>query len=163
MKALMKKLIAFVKRLWPDPVWSKVFAAGILALIGTLAMYLTQLFQHESQHPAKDSVASEHAMRAPSEESALSIKEDASMSYLSQDQIRREISKRLEKANPAGAVTLLEFLSDVEAREEEADHIFGYCLKNGKFKEAEHVVPFFMSRGKRDSAMTELQLEKIKR
>lgn len=36
----MRKLIQFINRRWADPVWSKVFAAGIIALISSIALYL---------------------------------------------------------------------------------------------------------------------------
>lgn len=38
MDALLAKIAASVARIWDDPVWSKVIAAGILALIGSIGI-----------------------------------------------------------------------------------------------------------------------------
>ena len=39
----MRKILNFIKRNWTDPVWSKVFAAGIIALISSLSILVWSL------------------------------------------------------------------------------------------------------------------------
>ncbi|NOT52684.1 MAG: hypothetical protein HOP10_15580 [Chitinophagaceae bacterium] len=41
----MKRLIQFVKKNWTDPVWSKVFAAGIIALLSAIGLYIYSLIK----------------------------------------------------------------------------------------------------------------------
>jgi len=41
----MKKIKSFIKSNWTDPVWSKVFAAGIISLISTFAFLLWALIK----------------------------------------------------------------------------------------------------------------------
>ena len=41
----MRKLLRFIKTKWADPVWSKVFAAGIIALISTVGLFIVSLIK----------------------------------------------------------------------------------------------------------------------
>lgn len=90
--------------------------------------------------------------------------EEASVyNRLSEEQIRREIGNLLEKENVDKAIRLLSFLHSETAKEEECDHIFNYCLKNGKLDEAEEAAKLFVSSSKKEKALNDVALEKIKR
>lgn len=78
---------------------------------------------------------------------------------LYEEQIRRDISKYLEANNAEEAIRLWRCLRSGTARDEECDHIFDYCLKNGQLDKAEEVLKFYRNPSKKDSAQTALMLE----
>lgn len=45
----MMKVLEFAKKVWADPVWSKVIAAGVISLIGAVVLYLSGLLQSAGQ------------------------------------------------------------------------------------------------------------------
>jgi len=82
---------------------------------------------------------------------------------LYEEQIRRDISKYLEANNAEEAIRLWRCLRSNTAKDEECDHIFDHCLKNGELDKAEEVLKFFRIPSKKDSAQTALMLEIRKR
>jgi hypothetical protein len=83
-------------------------------------------------------------------------------SSLSEEQIRRKIDKSLKTENSDEAITLTKYLSE-EAKEEELQHIFHFCIKNGKLNKAEKVLGLFKSSSKREKAKEQIDMERLKK
>jgi len=90
--------------------------------------------------------------------------EEESLDYrLSEEQKRREISNFLEKDNVDEAIRFLNLLQSKTAKDEECDHIFNFCLKNGKLDKAEETAKLFVSSSKKEKALNDIALEKVKK
>lgn len=83
-------------------------------------------------------------------------------SSLSEEQIRRKIDKLLKTGNSDEAITLTKYLSE-DAKEEELQHIFNFCIKNRKLNKAEKVLELFQSTSKREKAKERLDMERLKK
>lgn len=82
-------------------------------------------------------------------------------SSLNEEQIRGKIDESLKTENSDEAITLTKYLSE-DAKEEELQHIFDFCIKNGKLKMAEKVLELFQSFSKREKAKERIDLERLK-
>jgi hypothetical protein len=128
--------------------------AGIITSLGAIIFFVMS-----TDTPSQN--ISKHSLRNHQEDSG-NIK-GSMYRYLNEEQIRREIDKFLKVDNVEETFRLLPHLSSDTARDDECDHIFNYCLKNRKLKQAEEVVKFFKSRTKKEAAMKELAVEQLKR
>ena len=78
-----------------------------------------------------------------------------------EEHIRSRISVALTSANATEAIALLKQFRTEKARREEAKHIFDYCIKNNKLKEADKVVSF-LSPAEKEQAKQLVEIEKMK-
>ncbi len=91
------------------------------------------------------------------------VEEISKYSYLDEEQIRKEISQSLKTENVAKTIKLLCFLLSDEARDEECERIFSYCIKNCKLKKASEVAELFRLPSRREDAKKQLAHEMIKK
>lgn len=95
----------------------------------------------------------------PSEQFSLSKDSPIKLNHFEIQQIRREIINFLHEGYIDEAINHLKYLSSPLEKDEECDHIFNYCIKNGKLKKAEEVLPFFQNPIKLKEAKKKLALE----
>ncbi len=82
--------------------------------------------------------------------------------YLTEEQTRKEIGESLRIGDVDKAISLLDYLANDDARDEEHEHIFNYCIKNGKLEKAKELAELFRSLSKREEAKQQLYLELLK-
>lgn len=78
-----------------------------------------------------------------------------------EEHIRSQIGKALVSGNVSEAIAFLGKFRTGETKKEEAKHIFDYCIKNKKLKEASKVIGF-LSQADKDEAKQFIEVEKIK-
>lgn len=128
--------------------------AGVIASLGAIIFFVMSA-DTQTKKIVKDS------LRNRQEDSANS--KSSLYRYLNEEQIRREIDNFLKVGNVEETLGLLPHLSSNSIRDEECYHIFSYCLKNRKLKQAEETLKFFKSPSKKEAATKELAVEKLKR
>lgn len=92
----------------------------------------------------------------------INSKETLNYSYLNEEQIRYEISESLREENVDRAIMLLNYLRSEEAKDEEREHIFNYCMKQGELEKAKQLAELFESTSKRNEAKQQIALEMLK-
>lgn len=90
-------------------------------------------------------------------------RDNSKYSYLSEEQIRKSISDSLGIEDVDRAVGLLDFLPSDGAKEEECEHIFNFCMQNGKIGKAKEVAELFKSSPRREEANRQIALEMLKK
>jgi hypothetical protein len=78
-----------------------------------------------------------------------------------EEHIRNQIAKALMSGNVSEAIAFLSKFRTEETTKEEAKHVFDYCIKNKKLKEASKVIGF-LSQADKEEAKQLIEVEKMK-
>ena len=82
--------------------------------------------------------------------------------YLTEEQTRKKIGESLRIGNVDKAISLLDYLPTDAAKDEEHEHIFNYCIKNGKLERAKELSELFRSLPKKEEAKKQVYHELLK-
>lgn len=124
--------------------WQQHWKAIILALLVlTTIPLLTKLKQYIPGEP-------------------LSMTKNDQKDLLSEGQVRRAILKALHAGNANQATSYLAGLSEGSLRQEECEHVFEFCIKNGLLPEAEGVVKLCWEEDVRKEKLARIEREKLK-
>ena len=81
--------------------------------------------------------------------------------HLTDRQIRTEISNSLKLGDVNKAVQILKYLKTDEAKDEECNLIFNYCIANGKLEDAKKMIRYFRLPEQMDDAERRWAIEKF--
>jgi hypothetical protein len=141
---------------------------GLFLIAGTIIAGLFDLYKlnrqpEETEDHIQNGIIKSEIDTSKSDASKSEFEQYNKYKYLSENQIRVEISKLLKSDNVDKAIELANLLSSNEVKDEEYEHIFNYCIKNEQIEKAEIVVNLYISSDKKDKAQKLIALEKIKK
>lgn len=137
-----------------------LIAAAIIAGLFDLHQINLQTKKKEEQFN-KNIIKSENNISKS--DTSNEIEQFSKYKYLSENQIRVEISKLIKSDDVDKAIELVKLLSSNKIKDEEYERIFNYCIKNERLENAEIVANLYISPNKKDEALKMIVLEKIKK
>ncbi len=159
---------------WKLPIVPKKWVGPLLLvfmfIVGGIVFYTLSIwapYQHTndlSENKPKKTHDNKHLLK---EESITSDHLDETdnlffYSNIPDEQIRRNISKELERGGVDKAIKLLEYLRSETAKDEETEVIFNYCIANKKLGKAKLIIKLFRLDSLRKAAEKKLSYELLK-
>ena len=137
-----------------------IFLIIAAVIAGLFDLYKTNLQSEKEKYPSNNSNIQSEINTSKADTFMFNTEK---FKYLSENQIRVEISKFLKTEDVDKAIKLVKLLHSEEAKEAEYEHIFNYCIKNGKLDKAEIVSDFFKSPTKKEEAKKLIAHERLKK
>lgn len=137
---LVKWIIWFFDRTNWQKYWKAIVIAFVVLSIGLIVKFV--YFEHDS--PITSSSPNSKYVSMPEEE------------------VRKAIMTALRKGDLRNAIGYLPSLSETSAMREECEHVFNYCIKNGKFKECMLVVNLCWQGKKKEDKIRDIEHELYK-
>jgi len=88
--------------------------------------------------------------------------EKGDLSFLTDDQLRMQISKSLQLGKTERAIQYLKAISSSEVKDEENERVFTFCLKKGELDNANIIAELFENPDKKIQAKSRVEHERLK-